>query len=123
MAPRRLTPADLDATEEEKRAARIAAEGGAGARGLGSTIGSAAGGALGALGFLVPGAGAALGPALISAGSGLGGMAGDAIGGKLAEGDLEDAEETLSAAELQRRKRMEAYRLRQEALGELLSEG
>lgn len=122
MAPRRLTPADLEATEEEKRAARVAAEGGQGAAALGQTIGSVGGGALGALGFLVPGAGAALGPAGIAAGSALGGQLGGMIGAETQRGAVENAEDELSEAEMQRRKRVEAYKLRQDALDSLLQE-
>ena len=123
MALRRTTPRDFDATDEEKRLAATVADGGAGARATGSGIGGVAGGALGALGFLVPGAGAILGPAGIAAGSQLGSMAGDAIGGAVAEGDVAGAEEALTDFELKRRKKLEAQRLRQQALDDLLSEG
>lgn len=120
MPYKRLTPADLEPSDEEKRAARVSAEGGAGKRSIGSTIGSVAGGALGALGFL---GGPALGAATMGAGVGLGGSIGGEIGGAAAEDELAAADETLSEGEMERRKRIESYRLRQEALDALLSEG
>lgn len=122
MARGRLTPQDLEVSDAERQAVRTLAEGGAGARTAGKTIGGIAGAGLGALGFLVPGVGAVLGPAAMSAGSALGSDAGDAIGGAAAQGALDEAESSLSEAEMERQKKLQAYQLRQEALDALLNE-
>ena len=122
MARGRLTARDLEVSDAERQAARTLAEGGAGARTAGSTIGSLAGAGLGALGFLVPGVGAALGPATMGLGSSLGGALGGEIGGMTAQGGLDDAQEDLREAEMERQKKLEAYQLRQDALDALLNE-
>jgi hypothetical protein len=120
---RRLTPEELALTAAEQRAAQVQAEGGAGKRAIGSTIGNVAGGALGALGFLVPGAGGVLGPAAMAAGSQLGGAVGDMAGGALAEGELDEADDVLAEGERKRQEKLARYKLRQDALNALLSEG
>lgn len=117
---RRLTPEELALTAAEKRAAEVQAEGGAGKRAIGSTVGSVAGGALGALGFL---GGPALGAATLAAGAGLGGALGEMAGGAFAEGDLDDADNVLVEGERKRAEKMARYKLRQDALNALLSEG
>lgn len=119
---KRLTPADFEVSDAEREAARVAAEGGAGARTIGKTVGGLAGAGLGALGFLVPGVGAVLGPATMAAGSGLGGALGDQIGAATAQGELDEANETLTEQERDRQKKLAAYQLKQEALNALLSE-
>jgi hypothetical protein len=120
---RRLTPEDLELTAAEKRAAAIQGEGGAGKRAIGSTIGNVAGAGLGALGFLVPGVGAVLGPAAMAAGSQLGGAVGGMAGDALAEGELDAANNVLEEGERKRQERIARYKLRQDALNDLLSEG
>jgi hypothetical protein len=120
---RRLTPADLEMTEAERRAAAVQGEGGAGKRAIGSTVGSVAGGALGALGFLVPGVGAVLGPAAMAAGSKLGEAAGSMAGDALAEGELDAAGDVLEEGERRRQEKVARYKLRQDALDALLGEG
>lgn len=119
---KRLTPADFEVSDAEREAARVAAEGGAGARTIGKTVGSLAGAGLGALGFLVPGVGAVLGPATMAAGSGLGGAIGDQIGGKVAEGDIDEANDALTEYERKRQEKLAQYQLKQDALAALLGE-
>ena len=119
---RRLTPEDLALTAAEKRAAQVQAEGGAGNRAIGSTIGNIAGAGLGALGFLVPGAGAILGPAAMAAGSQLGGALGGMAGDAFSEGDLEEAGDTIAEGEMKRQEKLARYKLRQDALNALMSE-
>lgn len=117
---RRLTPKDFEVSDAERQAARTSAEGGAGARTAGSTIGSLAGGALGALGFL---GGPAVGAATLGLGSSIGGALGGEIGGATAQGDIDEANEALSEFERKRQEKLAQYQLRQEALDALLSEG
>jgi phage tail tape-measure protein len=115
---RRLTPEDLALTAAEKRAAQVQAEGGAGNRAIGSTIGNIAGAGLGALGFLVPGAGAILGPAAMAAGSQLGG----ALGGMAGDAFSEEADDDIAEGEMKRQEKLARYKLRQDALNALMSE-
>ena len=119
---RRLTPEDLALTAAEKRAAQVQAEGGAGNRAIGSTIGNIAGAGLGALGFLVPGAGAILGPAAMAAGSQFGGALGGMAGDAFSEDDLEEADDTIAEGEMKRQEKLARYKLRQDALNALMSE-
>lgn len=119
----RLTPKDLEVTEAERRAARIAGEGGEGARSTGGAIGSVAGGALGALTALIPGVGAAIAPAATSLGAGLGNALGSEIGGAAAQGDIDKANRVLTEAERKRQEKLALYQLRQDALDALMSEG
>jgi hypothetical protein len=118
----RLTPKDLEVTEAERRAARVAGEGGEGARNIGSSIGSVAGGALGALTGLIPGVGLAIAPAATSLGAGLGGAIGGEIGGATAQGDVDDANRVLTEAERKRQEKIALYQLRQDALEALMNE-
>lgn len=118
----RLTPKDLEVTEAERRAARVAGEGGEGARNLGSTVGSVAGGALGALTALIPGVGVAVAPAATSLGAGLGGALGGEVGGMAAQGDIDEANRVLTEAERKRQEKIALYQLRQDALEALRNE-
>ena len=117
--PRRLTPEDLALTAAEKRAAEVQAEGGAGNRAIGGTIGSLAGAGLGALGFL---GGPGLGAATLGLGSSIGGALGGMAGDALSEDELGAADATLAEGEMRRQEKLARYKLRQDALNALMSE-
>lgn len=118
----RLTPKDLEVTEAERRAARVAGEGGEGARSIGGAVGGVAGGALGALTALIPGVGLAIAPAATSLGAGLGSTLGSEIGGASAQGDVDEANRVLTEAERKRQEKIALYQLRQDALEALRNE-
>lgn len=119
----RLTPKDLEVTEAERRAARIAGEGGEGARAIGSTVGGVAGTALGALTGLIPVAGPLIAGPAMALGAKVGSMAGEQIGGMAAQGDIDEANRVLTEAERKRQEKLALYQLRQDALEELMNEG
>lgn len=106
----RLQPEDLLPSEEELRLMREAQS----AEGTGQAIGSTIGGGLGALTML-----AGVPPQVgMTIGSGLGGLAGGAIGGAAGQ----SAQERLAEIESARQEKIDAYRMREEALRRLLEQ-
>jgi hypothetical protein len=58
----------------------------------------------------------------MAAGAKLGESIGDQIGGKVAEGDIDEANEALTEYERKRQEKMAQYQLKQDALAALLGE-
>ena len=119
---RRLTPADFEVSDAERRAARVAAEGGQGARTAGATIGGVAGTALGALGLLAGPLAPVVAPVTMGLGGALGKTVGEGIGGAVSQGDVDDANEDLTEFERERQEKLAEYEPRQEALRALMNE-
>lgn len=117
---RRYQTDDFEPSEEEIEAARIVGEGGQRSQGIGSAIGTVAGAGLGALGFL---AGPVVGAGTLGLGASLGGSLGGMAGSAAAEGDLQNAEETLADGAKGREKRIAYLNARRSALQALINEG
>lgn len=104
--------AELDAAKKAQQAQQSKA--------IGGGVGSVAGAALGALGLF---GGPELAAATIPLGASLGGAAGDAVGGAIGDAEAQRQNEIVNAAEMERQKKLAAFKLRQDALARLESTG
>lgn len=108
---------DFQPTEEElaaqRKAAQAPGEDTAWGAGIGSTLGAIAGGLLSIPSF------GTLAPILIPAGAAAGGGIGSAIGGSVGNSDAQKAGAVVDAAELERQKKLQEFKMRQAALDDL----
>jgi len=119
MAYRYPTLDELAASDAEREAAKTSAGAQQQGTAWGSGIGSVLGGAAGLLPLLAGPAGAALLPMTVPLGATLGGGLGGAIGGSVGEAQANAADEALSGPELERAKKLQAIKDREEALAAL----
>src|SRR4051794_17829462 len=103
--PDELLPSEAE-LEAQRRAARAPGESQAWGSGIGGILGALAGGALGT--FVAPGLGTAAGATL---GGSLGGGLGGVIGGGLGNGQADKAEKLLTAADLERQKKIAQFQM------------
>jgi phage tail tape-measure protein len=119
MPFRRFRPEEFAPTDEELADTRTSQ----GAQGTDSAIGSGVGGLVGTLAglapLLIPG-GAALAPVTAPIGAQVGSSIGSAIGGQVGSHEAEQADERLRAAEEERKKKLSALQMREQALADFI---
>jgi phage tail tape-measure protein len=123
MPFRRFRPEEFEPSDEELADARTSQS----AQGTDSAIGSGVGGLVGTLAglapLLIPGVGAAIAPITAPMGGQIGSSVGSAIGGQIGGHDAEQADERLRKAEEERKKKLTALQMREQALNDFIGGG